>query len=145
MKRRKLLALASAALLLAAAGGCGIRKAPRAPEETRPAAPPRSLARAAADGSVTVHWTRPRSAVDGQVLYDLEGFEIDRRSDDGGWEIIATVTVDDSRRIRPQKNFSHHDTDVPNQAPRYRVRAFTSDGQRGLSTAPFSVTAADAD
>lgn len=143
MKRHPQLAVAMLVAVLATTGACGVRKPPRAPEETMPAAPPRWLARAGDDGSVTVHWTRPRSAVDGQPLYDLEGFEVDRRVGDGEWQIIATVTVDDSRRIRPQKTFSHRDADVPDQAFVYRVRAFTADGQRGLSTPPFSVTAAE--
>ncbi len=146
MRARRLLAVAVVVVAgLAATAGCGVRKPPRALQETEPSAPPRSLARAEADGSITVHWTRPRSAADGQSLYDLAGFEVERRIGGDDWELIATVAVEDSRRIRPQKTFSHHDTDPHNQAASYRIRAFTADGQRGMSTLPFSVTAADSD
>jgi hypothetical protein len=120
--------LLSAVLLL---GACGVRTPPRPPENTAPLMTGQALATRNGDGSVTLSWKRPATSVDGTRLDDLAGFEIERLSANGEWEVITTLAVTDAKRINPRSNWSHTDTTAPPGIPDFRVTPFLEDGQRG--------------
>jgi hypothetical protein len=46
--------------------------------------------------------------MDGDRLYDLASFVVERRSDGGAFETIATIPVTDTDRLRTQKGVSFH-------------------------------------
>ena len=120
--------LLSAVLLL---GACGVRTPPRPPENTAPLMIGQALATRNADGSVTLSWKRPATSVDGTRLDDLAGFEIERLSANGEWEVISTLPVTDSKRVNPRSNWAHTDTTARPGIPDFRVTPFLKDGQRG--------------
>jgi len=80
---------------------------------------------------VRLRWIRPQHSVDGRDLYDLAGFVIERSNNDGEFEVLAEVAVDDRNRVRPQNTFKWRDLDPIEGRRFYRVRAFTEDGQTG--------------
>ena len=116
-----------AALLLSA---CGIRTEPRPPELTMPVRPD-GFSVAIEKEEVRLKWNRPKTSVDGDKLYDLAGFMIERRTDETEFEVLAEIRVVDRDRIRPQDSFKWRDLDPIEGRSFYRVRAFTEDGQTG--------------
>jgi hypothetical protein len=130
------------AMLVAGIVGCGVRTDPRPPEDTMARAPEDPGAKSF-QGGVRVRWKRPTRAVDGESLYDLAAFIVQRRTDQGEFEPIARVSVDDSNDIRPQQSFTYDDHDPPYGTLTSRVFAVTSDGQRGLPSDEVPVEAAD--
>jgi hypothetical protein len=130
------------AILVAATLGCGVRTDPRPPEDTMARAPEDAGAKGF-QGGVRVRWKRPTRAVDGESLYDLAAFIVQRRTDQGEFEPIARIPVNDSDDIRPQQSFTYDDHDPPYGTLTYRVFAVTSDGQRGLPSDEVPVEAAD--
>jgi len=124
-----------AALVFLVVAGCGVRTAPRAPEDTAAAAPDEIQARSTPRG-VTITWSRPTKTVDRSRLYDLATFVVERSVDDGAFVPIATIDVTDQDRIRPQQSFRYVDDAVPPGTVQYRVRAVTEDGEPGIATEP---------
>jgi len=132
--RAKPVALVTLALVgLLGSSACGIRTEPRPPEMTMPERP-ESLTAIIENDEVRLRWTRPKQAVDGQTLYDLAGFIIERRSDESEFAVIAEVQVNDRERVRPQNTFKWRDLDPIEGRSFYRVRAYTEDGQTGAVT-----------
>jgi hypothetical protein len=121
-----------------AVAACGVRSLPRPPEDTAPRAPDTPKVRVT-DESVRLRWERPSRAVDGEPLYDLAGFIVERRVGGAEFTEIHQMVVDDNERIRPQQNFTFDDESPPPGRLFYRVRAFTLDGQRGAASPPVLV------
>jgi hypothetical protein len=115
--------------------GCGVKGPPRPIEDTAALAPDNFVARNA-EGGVFLKWTRPQEAVDGEPLYDLAGFEIERRRPaERRFELVHRILTTDTDRLRPQRTFRYTDTTAqPPGVFEYRVRAFLSDRQRGIPT-----------
>jgi len=136
-------ARASAAVLvalLALAAACGVRTDPRPPEDTA-ARPPDGFRVKAVTGGVELRWERTTRAMDGDHLYDLASFVVERRTDGGAFQTIATIPVTDTDRLRTQKVF-HFVGDAPGAGtPEYRVRAVAADGERGVPTETLAITA----
>jgi hypothetical protein len=122
-------------LFAAISAGCGVKDLPRPIEDTAALAPDDFVARNAEDG-VLLKWGRPQEAVDGEPLYDLAGFEIERRqAADHRFERVHRIVTADTDRLRPQQTFRYTDTTAqPPGVYEYRVRAYLSDGQRGIPT-----------
>jgi len=120
-------------VVAALAAGCGVRTEPRPPEDTAPR-PPANLAAKRTAAGVRVSWDRPDRSMDGERLYDLAGFVVERRSRSGGYEKATDVAVDDNERIRPQTRFRWVDEEAPIDADSYRVYAYTADGQAGQAS-----------
>jgi hypothetical protein len=78
--------------------------------------------------------------MDGDRLYDLAAFQVERRSDDGRFETIAKIPVTDTDRLRTQKVFRYVDAAPPAGTLEYRVRAVTEDGEHGMASEVLGVT-----
>ena len=130
------------AILIAAAAapGCGVKGPPRPVEDTAALAPEDFSAARSAEG-VLLRWSRPEEAVDGEPLYDLAGFDVDRRAvGDRRFERLEKILTADTDRLRPKRSFRYTDTTAgPTGVYEYRVRAFRRDGQRGLPTPTVTV------
>ena len=140
MSRRphSLLPLIAVTLLLVGAA-CGVRTAPRPPEDSAAEAPDNFKVQAGARG-IELSWKRVERSVDGQRLYDLAGFIVERRlGDEPAFDVIATISVVDNDRIRSQQKFEFRDASPPSGRLAYRVRAYTEDGERGEATAIVAV------
>jgi hypothetical protein len=124
------LALIAASLALAAA--CGVRTDPRPPEDTAARAPDGFRVKTVESG-VELRWERTTKAMDGERLYDLASFVVERRSDGGPFQTIATIPVTDTDRVRTQRVFRYVDA-APAAGSEYRIRAVTADGERGVPT-----------
>lgn len=137
--RRRHVAAWLAALVCAAAAatGCGVRTAPKPPEDTAARAPERFEAEARGD-SVTISWGRPTKALDGSRLYDLSKFVLERSTNGGSFVPVTTIDVTDQDRIRPQRTFRYRDP-APPGVYEYRVHAVTADGEPGITTAPLRI------
>ncbi len=131
------LALALAALL--GAGACGFKTAPRPPEHTAPVIPGALEAALTVDG-VRLSWQRAENSADGQALYDLAAFRVERSSGNSAFETVATVEVTDAERVRQSSEFSFTDTEAGLGRKRYRVSAVSADGQQGPPIGPVAVT-----
>jgi hypothetical protein len=118
---------------------CGVRTDPRPPEDTAARAPD-DFEAAVAPGTVTLQWERPTRTVDGERLYDLAAFSVERRRGDANFATIATIDVTDTDRIRTQRTFRYVDRDPPPGEVEYRVRAVTDDGEHGMPTNAILVT-----
>jgi len=136
----------SSATLTAA---CGVKGAPRPVEDTAALAPSYLKAQRTGTG-VELQWSRPEESVDGTELFDLIGFDIERRRPGvGRFEAIHRFATDDTDRLRPRQSFRYDDDSAADLAWEYRVRAVLSDGQRGLPSpialvAPVSAASASA-
>jgi hypothetical protein len=127
------------AAALAVVAACGVRTEPRPPEDTAARAPDGFRVKTVESG-VELRWERTTKAMDGERLYDLASFVVERRSDGGAFQTIATIPVTDTDRVRTQRVFRYVD-DEPVPASEYRVRAVTADGERGVPTETVGVTA----
>jgi hypothetical protein len=136
---KALIILAAAAALGLPA--CGIRNEPRPPELTMPVRPD-GFSVSIEKEEVRLKWNRPKTSVDGERLYDLAGFVIERRTDETEYAVLAEIRVVDRDRVRPQTSFKWRDLDPLEGRSFYRVRAFTEDGQTGSISpgAPVEVT-----
>jgi hypothetical protein len=134
---RTFAALAIAACALTAA--CGVRTSPLPPEDTAARAP--GNFKLEADGrSVKLSWERPTKTAAGDRLYDLAAFAIERRTGEGEYETIETISVTDNDRIRTQQSFHYVGAGAPDGELEYRVRAMTEDGEPGIATEALAVT-----
>ena len=122
-------ALWLAALLVGPLVACGVKSAPRPPEDVLPM-PIADLRGTSVAGGIELRWARPRETVDGRQLSDLAGFHIERATGSApAFERLATVEVTDRDRIQQQRVFRYTDTGVTvGDACRYRVVSFTLDG-----------------
>ena len=139
MSRRFGIALAIvAATTLSAA--CGMRTAPRPPEDTAPVIP--GAASASRDqGEVVLRWPRAERSADGKRLDDLSAFVVERRRDgEAEWQRVGRVDVLDQEKFRRRHDFSWREPQPA--AASYRVIAVCADGQEGLPTMAAHVTAA---
>lgn len=135
--------LLACAAVVAAAPGCGVRTNPRPPEDTAARAP--EGFRAEVSGTaVELRWRRPDKTVDGDRLYDLAAFVVERRViATGEFREIASIAVTDNDRIRVQKTYRYRDEAPPAGEVIYRVRAVAEDGQHGVATEPAIVELAE--
>ncbi|HYB98889.1 MAG TPA: hypothetical protein VEC57_07095 [Candidatus Limnocylindrales bacterium] len=131
-------ALTAAALMLVCA--CGLRTAPRPPEDTAPVMEGQVTAQAS-DGKVELTWKRADRSADGRRLEDLAAFVVERAEQPGEFAPVARVDVVDQERFRRRTRFRHVD-DPPAGAATvwYRVRAVTADGQEGPPSAPAAIS-----
>ena len=125
-------------LSIAVVVGCGVRTAPRPPEDTAPK-PPAELDARLDETGVRLRWERPSQAVDGDRLYDLAGFVVERRSEGAEFIVFDRIQVDDNDRIRPQQSFTIEDPSPPTGLVLYRVRSVAADGQHGHACPPVHV------
>ncbi|RMF24035.1 MAG: hypothetical protein D6760_04180 [Deltaproteobacteria bacterium] len=127
-------------LLLVSAVACGVKTAPRPPEDTA-ARPPRAVrAVAVPGGRVRLEWKRPEHSVDGRRLDDLARFAVERSTRGGPYERIGTVDVLDPNKLRPRSSYHYVDTpSTPLEELHYRVRAIAADGQEGVASQPVAV------
>jgi hypothetical protein len=86
--------LGLAAVLLAAALGCGRSGAPVAPERRLPQ-PPSEVAAAAREGALEVTWLNPDRRADGSRLRDLVAVRVFRHEDLGAGEARAAIRAGD--------------------------------------------------
>ncbi len=118
---------------------CGVKGAPRPVEDTAALAPSYLKAQRTGTG-VELQWSRPKESVDGTELFDLIGFDIERRrTGTGRFEAIHRFATGDTDRLRPRQSFRYDDVSAADLAWEYRVRAVLSDGQRGLPSPIASV------
>ncbi|MEE8312445.1 MAG: hypothetical protein V3R77_09310 [Candidatus Binatia bacterium] len=131
----KLAVIGLLVLLGTTGAGCGVQGPPRPVEDTAALAPDDFVARNA-EGGVFLKWTRPQEAVDGEPLYDLAGFQIERRRPtERRFEVVDRILTSDTDRLRPQRTFRYTDTTAqPPGLFEYRIRAWLNDGQRGIPT-----------
>lgn len=116
-------------LLAAVLSACGLRTAPRPPQDTSPL-PPQVAVVGHDRAGVSLSWQRPTRSQDGRQLYDLAGFVVERDSG-RGFVPLTTIQVDDNQLVRPRQTFRYTDLQAPDSALAYRVRAFNADGQYG--------------
>ncbi len=129
---------------LASAVACGVKTAPRPPEDTAARAPRAVRATITADGRVRIEWKRPEHSVDGQRLDDLVRFLVERSIAEGAFETVATVEVLDRTKLRPRSSYHYVDSPPSLDKLRYRVRGVAADGQEGVPCEPVSPQAAAA-
>jgi hypothetical protein len=117
--------LLSLALLLAAAG-CGRKTDVKPPELAAP-----EVVEIAAENrvdGVRLIWSRPRSYADGSRMYNLAGFRLQRRQDEGSFVQIAELPVTDRERFRQIRRFHYLDRSaIEGFEYEYRVLSFTLD------------------
>jgi hypothetical protein len=129
--------LAAAVLALAA---CGIRTDPRPPEDTMARAP--THLSAVREGSkVIVEWRSPGESVDGERLFDLARFVVERRGATERFAEIGETAADTTHRLRPIRQYAYTDETPIGDYAEYRVVPYTADGQRGVPSLPTSVGA----
>ena len=109
---------------------CGVRTEPRPPEDTAARAPG-DFEVARRDTGIELSWERPTRTADGERLYDLSGFRVERAEGAGDFAPIATLSVTDNDRIRTQRTFRYLDESAAAGPLRYRVRALHADGELG--------------
>jgi hypothetical protein len=118
---------------------CGVRTAPRPPEDTQARSPGSFVAKRVEEG-VRLDWTRPTKSIDDMRITDLAGFLIERESPAiKEFEVIADIPVEDTYRIRPQREFSFLDSNPPAGPLRYRVRAYAEDSQIGRASSLVTI------
>jgi hypothetical protein len=117
--------------LAVAAGACGYKSSPIAPELVRPTSPPNLRAKSTPAG-IALTWKRPTRYSGGRRMRDLGGFEISRaRGDALEFTQVERMQLDDQMRFRPEDEFGWTDRDVvAGERYRYRVVSFTLDGYR---------------
>ena len=124
--------LRASALILVAAGaltvGCGRKTDVRPPEFVAPARIT-DLEAVNAVGGVGLGWRRPKQTADGQPLFDLDAFVVERAAPGLPFEFLARVPIPDRDRLRQQKRFTYVDAGAEvGQVYRYRALAVTLDG-----------------
>ena len=118
---------------------CGRKTAVRPPELVAPK-PIEDLKLEAKTTGIELRWSRPRTYADGSSMDDLGGFLVLRAvqaAQDGSasgetseFSELATVVVEDRDRFRQAKRFRYTDEQITaGTRYRYRVRAFTLDGE----------------
>lgn len=138
-------ALLAAALL--ALPACGIRTAPRPPEDTMARAPTKLTAVREGSGEaakVQLEWRSPGESVDGKRLIDLARFVIERRTGDAQFSAIGEVLADTGHRLRPIRQYTYTDDNPLDGDAEYRIVPYTADGQRGIPSDPAPATDAAA-
>jgi hypothetical protein len=134
------LALALAAGL--AAGACGRKAAPLAPEEVRPE-PPEDLSAVSTPEGVRLSWLRPTRYSGGGRMLDLDAFLIERAPGEGApaeFGRVGKLTLDDRFRFRKERRLEWTDRDVvPGARYLYRVTAVTLDGDRSPVAGPVAI------
>lgn len=118
--------------------GCGLRTAPQPIEDTAPIVGG-NVDATIKDGAVVLRWPRADRSANGQRLYDLSAFIVERSRAGGSFERIATIDVVDQEKIRRRNKFEYRD-ETPGTGPlAYRVLAVTADGQEGPPTPVVTV------
>lgn len=116
---------AGGAVLLPA---CGRKTAVRPPEYVAPEAVADLRAANTTEG-VRLEWARPRRTADGESLFDLDAFVIERAVPGLPFGFLTRIQVPDRDRLRQRKRFGYVDpTPLVGEAYRYRVLAVTIDG-----------------
>jgi len=117
-------ALATAGTLPA----CG-RKTPVQPPEAVAPAIIDGLSAANGVGGVNLSWKRPTETADGDFLFDLDAFIVERAVAGGPFVFLVRVPVVDRNKLRQQKRFRYVDPAVEiGESYRYRVLSITFDG-----------------
>ncbi|MGE4094991.1 MAG: hypothetical protein AB7G75_29600 [Candidatus Binatia bacterium] len=86
---------------------------------------------------IVLRWGRPQTYVDGSEMDDLGGFVVLRATPEGqkqatDFNEIARIVVEDRDRFRKAKKFTYTDKQLTaGVLYRYRVQAFTLDGDYG--------------
>lgn len=107
---------------------CGRKTAVRPPEYVAPETITAVRAENTSEG-VRLDWARPRKAADGQALYDLDAFVIERATPGEPFVFVTRVQVPDRDRLRQRKRFTWVDPEpVVGEVYRYRIVATTLDG-----------------
>jgi hypothetical protein len=112
---------------LSLAAGCGRKTAPRPAELVRPERIATLTASRSAEG-VVLTWRRPEKYVDGSHMDDLGRFVIERSDNDGPFQALATLPVEDRDRFRKIRRLRYTDTTaIPGTLHRYRILSATID------------------
>lgn len=122
-------------MLVVAAGACGRKGEPRAPELATPKLITNLTARSTAAG-VALSWNRPTEYVDGSELKDLASFVIFRKEISQScldcpvpYRELTTVNVEDREKFVRLKQYRFDDREVRvNTIYRYRVASQLFDG-----------------
>lgn len=134
---RPALAAVALAVALAAAlaiGACG-RKTPVRPPEAVAPEPITDLRATNTTAGIGLAWRRPTEAADGAVLFDLDGFVVERAAGGGPYVFLTRLAVLDRNKLRQQRRFRYTDTTAETgEVYRYRVRAVTVDGYESLDS-----------
>ena len=121
------LVLIGASTLLALTA-CGRKTPVRPPEFVAPAAVT-NLSASNTTAGVSLGWERPRQTADGQKLFDLDAFAVERALPGLPFGFLTRIQIPDRDRLRQQKRFTYVDeTALLGEDYRYRVRALTVDG-----------------
>jgi hypothetical protein len=135
-------ALAVALAGLAAVPACGRKARPLPPELVRPEAPTELTAISTPEG-IRLSWLRPQHYSGGGRMNDLGEFVIQRAPGDGAppeFESVASLTLDDRFRFRPERRVTWTDQDVVHgRRYLYRVIAVTLDDYRSAPAGPIAI------
>ncbi len=119
-------------LALAAVLSCGRKTPVRPPEFVAPAAITDLTAGNVVAG-IALGWSRPHQTADGQRLFDLDAFAVERALPGLPFDFLTRIQIADRDRLRQQKRFTFVDDSVLlGEDYRYRVRSLTEDGYVSL-------------
>lgn len=125
---RMLRRIGGATLACLALLACGRKTAVRPPEFVAPEAITDLVAGNAPTG-VALSWQRPKQTADGQRLFDLDAFAVERALPGLPFGFLSRIQIPDRDRLRQQKRFTYLDqTALVGEDYRYRVRGVTVDG-----------------
>ena len=125
---RMIRGLAVAVITLAGLLACGRQTPVRPPEFVAPARIADLTANNAVAG-IALGWSRPHQTADGQRLFDLDAFAVERALPGLPFGFVTRIQVSDRERLRQQKRFTFVDESaLLGEDYRYRVRSVTLDG-----------------
>jgi predicted small lipoprotein YifL len=127
MNRKRLLAVAVLALVLAR---CGVKGPPLPPEEVKPARITTLKAVPDRDG-IRLTWPRPDIYATGRPMRDLAGFLVLRSQGQAELQTVADLPIPDRERFQKIDRLDWVDTSTAmGQTYRYAVVSMTDDGYR---------------
>ena len=125
---KRLRVLRGVLLLASALLACGRQTPVRPPEFVAPKAIS-DLSASNTMAGVALSWARPRQTADGQRLFDLDAFAVERALPGLPFGFLTRIQIPDRDRLRQQKRFTYVDeTAELGEDYRYRVLGVTEDG-----------------
>lgn len=107
---------------------CGRKTPVRPPEYVAPEAITDLVAANTTTG-IALGWQRPKQTADGQRLFDLDAFAVERALPGLPFGFLSRIQIPDRDRLRQQKRFTYvDDSALLGEDYRYRVRSVTVDG-----------------
>ena len=137
-------------MVVMAAGACGKKGEPRAPELATPKTIT-NLAARSVPNSITLTWNRPTEYVDGKELKDLASFVIFRKEVSQScpdcpvpYRQLTTVNVEDRDKFAQKKQYRYDDQEVrPKAIYRYRISSQLLDGSLSAPSNEVEIVRSD--